>query len=318
MNKSANSFEQPIQRLTLRVVAGAVLVMFLWSICFPMISIGLDYSPPLIFAALRAALSGLILLLIAQIQRRPAVRGAFVWRGIVVVGLTATTIGFFGMFLGGGRVSPGLATVVANIQPLVAAVIAWLFLDEQLTSIQRWGLLLGFAGIVVIGLSMKTGSETQLFGLLLILIAAVGIAISNVLMKRIAGHVDILRAMGWQLAIGSVPLALLSILFEDIHTIDWSLPFVLNLIVLSVAGTSAAFALWFFLLQRAKLSQLNVFTFLTPIFGLAMGAMFFAEQLHAVAIIGIGLSLVGIYAVSRPSRTTVVASPGHSQGAQSK
>jgi drug/metabolite transporter (DMT)-like permease len=58
---------------------------------------------------------------------------------------------------------------------------------------------------------------------------------------------------------------------------------------------------WFALLRRASLSQLNVFTFLTPIFGLIIGVLWFAEKLSGLTLAGITLSLVGIYLVSRIS-----------------
>lgn len=295
------------RRLPLRVAGGATLVMFLWALCFPLINVGLSGSPPMAFAALRAALSGGVLLLAAQALRRPPVAGGSIWGGLVLVGLTATSLGFFGMFYGGGRVSPGLATVIANTQPLIAAVLAWGFLDEHLRAVQRWGLAAGFAGIVLIGAPSLSGSDSQLLGIVYILIAAVGIAVSNVVLKRLAGRVDILRAMGWQLLIGAVPLALLATAVEDISRIHWSWPFVVNLVVLSAIGTSAAFVLWFALLQRARLSQLNVFTFLTPIFGLVMGAAFFAERIHGIELAGIGLSLLGIYGVSRPAKIAAAA-----------
>lgn len=300
----SNTFTRPSagaspQRLPLRVASGATLVMFLWALCFPLINVGLASAPPMMFAALRAALSGAVLLLAAQALRRPAVAGRSVWGKLVVVGLTATSLGFFGMFYGGGLVSPGLATVIANTQPLIAAVLAWVYLNEHLTAVQRWGLAAGFGGIVLIGAPSLSGSSSQLLGIVYILIAAVGIAVSNVVLKYLAGRVDILRAMGWQLLIGAAPLALLALAVEDISRIDWSWPFVINLIVLSAIGTSAAFVLWFALLQRASLSQLNVFTFLTPIFGLVMGLAFFAERIHSVELAGIGLSLLGIYGVSR-------------------
>ncbi|MEX0915084.1 MAG: DMT family transporter, partial [Wenzhouxiangellaceae bacterium] len=97
----------------------------------------------------------------------------------------------------------------------------------------------------------------------------------------------------------------------DVGAVSWSIRFVLNLVALSVLGTSAAFALWFALLRRASLSQLNVFTFLTPIFGLVMGVFFFAEQLHTLELVGIGLSLLGIYGVSRPAKVRACATaPG--------
>lgn len=303
-----------ITPISLSVAAGAVLVMFLWALCFPLISIGLAYSPPMTFAALRAALAGAVLLLAARWLRRPAVAGGSVWGGIVLVGLTATSLGFFGMFYGGGRVLPGLATVMANTQPLIAAVLAWVFLHDHLTSAQRWGLAVGFGGIVLIGAPNLSGSDAQLWGLVYILLGAVGVAISNVALKHLAGRVDILRAMGWQLLIGAVPLAVLALFTENVSTVSWRAPFILNLIALSVFGTSAAFVLWFSLLRRARLSQLNVFTFLTPIFGLLMGALFFAETLHGLEFVGIVLSLLGIYGVSRSPRPALPTSVSESDG----
>lgn len=302
MSGTNQNIESAPKRLPWRLAAGAILVMFLWAICFPLINLGLVDSPPMLFAALRATLSGTVLLIAAHWLRRPAIGGRANWGRIVVVGLTATSIGFFGMFYGGGRVSPGLATVIANTQPLIAAALAWIFLSEHLTVVQRYGLAAGFAGIVLIGAPSISGAGSQLSGIVFILLAAVGIAVSNVVLKRLAGTIDILRAMGWQLLIGALPLAVLALLIEDPRAIVWSLPFILNLITLSVLGTSAAFVLWFALLRRASLSQLNVFTFLTPIFGLLMGVLFFQEQLHALELSGIAVSLLGIYLVSRPPR----------------
>lgn len=289
--------------ISIRVAAGAILVMFLWAICFPLIRIGLADSPPMIFAALRAVLSGVVLLIAANCLRRPAIVGRAHWSGIVLIALTATSLGFFGMFYGGGLVSPGLATVIANIQPLIAAALAWWFLGEQLGMLQKIGLFTGFIGVVLIGLPGISGTSSQLFGIVLILFGAVGIAVSNVVLKRLAGKVDILRAMGWQLIIGALPLAMWAVTMENMYTVQWSLRFILNLFVLSVLGTSAAFVLWFSLLRRASLSQLNVFTFLTPIFGLLIGVIWFAEKLNGLTYAGIILSFIGIFAVRRSPRT---------------
>lgn len=285
------------------VAAGAVLVMFLWALCFPLISLGLSGSPPMTFAALRAALSGAALLLVAQLLGRPAIGSGTLWRSVVLVALTATSLGFFGMFYGGGLVSPGLATVIANTQPLIAAILAWKFLDDRLTPIQRLGLMAGFIGIVLIGAADFSGSGSRRLGTALISVSAIAIAISNVVLKRLAGRIDPLRAMGWQLLIGSAPLGLLAFVIEDPTSVTWTPLFILNLVTLSVVGTAAVFWLWFYLLGRANLNQLNVYTFLSPVFGLLMGWFFFDERLRALGITGIGLSLLGIFWVSRPGRS---------------
>ena len=111
----------------------------------PLISVGLESSPPMALAARRAASSGVVLLIVAHFLDRPRVRGRAAWRGVIVVGLTATSVGFFGMFYGGEHVSPWIATVIANTQPLIAGGLAWVLLGEQFSRLQRAALAAGFA-----------------------------------------------------------------------------------------------------------------------------------------------------------------------------
>jgi len=291
------------RRLPMRLAASAVLVMFLWTLCFPLISTGLESSPPMAFATLRAVIAGLILLAAAQLMHRPPIGRADHWRKTVLVGLTVTGLGFFGMFYGGGLVSPGLATVVANTQPLIAAMLAGIWLGEHLGRAQRFGLVFGFTGIVVIGVNGLQGFAQQGLGIAYILLGATGVAVGNVLLKSMADSVDAVRVMGWQLLVGSVPLALMVIVVDESVAISWNISFIISLITLSVFGTAVPFVLWVKLLKQADLSQLNAFTFLTPIFGILLGMTFFGEIFHAAIFGGTALSLLGIYLVSRPKVT---------------
>ena len=124
-----------------------VFAMVLWALCFPVIVAGLEYSPHLTFAAMRAALAGIILTLLALVLGRPFPRGWRVWMTLSGVGLGATSLGFLGMFHAAEFVSPGLATVIANTQPLLAAVLAALWLGEKLSIRGGSGLFAGFAGM---------------------------------------------------------------------------------------------------------------------------------------------------------------------------
>ena len=298
MSPVVNWLQHSVPRRT-QLAMGAVLVMFLWALCFPLINYGLSVSPPMTFAALRALIAGGVLLGIAQWQSRAPIRTAKLWGRVILAGFTATSLGFFGMFYGGGLVAPGLATVIGNTQPLIAALLAWAVLQERLTRSQRYGLVTGFAGVVLIGGPGLFSTGSQFAGMVYILMGAVGVAISNIVLTQIAGRVDTLRAMAWQLIIGSVPLALLAYWTESGTAILWSWPFVATLLTLSVAGTAAAFILWFWLLQHATLSRLNVYTFLTPVFGLMMGAAFFSEKIPPIALIGVVVSIAGIYWVNK-------------------
>ena len=74
-----------------------VTVMFLWAICFPLITMGLPFAPHMTFAAIRAFIAGATLLIIALIMRRTLPRGYKIWLILTLVGLGATTLGFYGM-----------------------------------------------------------------------------------------------------------------------------------------------------------------------------------------------------------------------------
>jgi len=282
-------------------LARLALVMFLWALCFPLITAGLAAAPPFYYAALRSLVAGAALLVPAFILRRPMPRGRSVWLGLLGVGLFATSLGFAGMFLAGGIVSPGLATVLANVQPLIAAVLAYLILSEKLGPKRRIGLSLGFAGILLIalpGFGEASANSTPL-GLAYILLAALGVAVGNVLLKRLTGKVDLLMATGWQFILGSAPLILASRLFEAPTQVDWSPAFIGILLALSLLGTALAFALWFSVLHRGELTRLNTFTFLTPGLALIIGIAFFSESLRLVELGGIALVSAGVWWVSR-------------------
>jgi len=286
------------------ITAGAVLVMFLWALCFPLISFGLAAVPPMLFAFLRALIAGLSLLLIAKLLKRPGIESASIWINIAFVGLTATSIGFFGMFYGGGLVSPGMATVLSNFQPLIAAVLASFFLSEVLKIQQIYGLVMGFIGIILISLTKLLIDQSNIIGIGYILFAALGIAISNILLKLVAHKVDIIVAMGWQLVIGSVPLGILSMVLEGNAEVSWTLPFISSLLVLSIFGTALVFVLWFKLLTISALSRLNVFTFLTPVFGIVMGVLFYSETMHYLDVVGVLIIISGIFLVTRNENAT--------------
>lgn len=276
-------------------------VMVLWALCFPLITIALDRAPHIAFAAMRGALAGVSLLALGVSFRRPIPKGGRTWVLIAVIGLGSTTLGFLGMFHAAEYVSPGLATVIANAQPLFAAFLAHAFLGERLQAIGKASLVAGFAGIVAIAWQgLFSGSiNGYTLGIAYITVAALGVAVGNVAMKHLSAKVDPTMAMGFQLLLGAVPLFLVSVLTEDFSSFAWSTEFLVVLVVLSIFGTSLAFWLWFIALKEVDLNRANAFTFLVPIFGLAIGVLLFGERLDWIQAAGVMLVLAGIALVLR-------------------
>ncbi len=287
--------------MTIATIAQVILVMLLWAACFPLITAGLEFAPHLTFAALRAILAGLTLTVLAFALRRPLPKERRVWAMVTIVGLGATSLGFLGMFHAAEFVSPGIATVIANTQPLLAAVLAGIVLNERLTARGKAGLILGFVGILVITSPrlFSGGQDNYILGVAYILLAALGITVSNVLIKRIAGNVDALMAMGLQMLIGSIPLVFGAWAMEDPTTIQWSFTFIGALVGLSLFGSALVYWLWCSVLEKVPLNRANAFSFLIPIFGLTMGALFYGETLGWPQLVGIALTILGVGLVTR-------------------
>ncbi|MEX2644586.1 MAG: DMT family transporter [Acetobacterales bacterium] len=298
--------------MTAATIAQIILVMLLWAACFPLITAGLDLAPHLTFAAMRAILAGLTLTVLALALRRPLPKGLPHWAMVAVVGLGATSLAFLGMFHAAEFVSPGIATVIANTQPLLAAMLAGMVLDERLTVRGTTGLVLGFIGILSIAAPqfVAPGQENYVFGVAYIILAALGITVSNVVIKRIAGRVDPLMAMGLQMLIGSIPLVLIAWSTEEPATVHWSFTFVGVLLALSLFGTALVYWLWFSVLEKTPLNRANAFSFLIPIFGLTIGALFFDETLGWSQLIGTALAVLGVTLVTRNGTRSAAGAPG--------
>ncbi len=132
-----------------------------------------------------------------------------------------------------------------------------------------------------------------------------GITVSNVLIKRIAGNVDALMAMGLQMLIGSIPLILGAWAMEEPTAIQWSFTFIGALVGLSLFGSALVYWLWFSVLEKAPLNRANAFSFLIPIFGLTMGALFYGESMGWPQLIGITLTVLGVGLVTRRGTRSV-------------
>ena len=282
-----------------RYPAAFVAIAFLNALCYPLITVGLGYAPHLLFATLRAVLAGLALAVLAALLRRPVPRGWRMWLALAAIGLGSTSLGYLGMFDAAEFVSPGLATIIGNTQPLILAVLAYIFLRERPRPFQRAGLVLGFLGIIVIAMPQlgRTGSVGFAIGFAYIVLATSGVAVGNVLMKALGGRADPLVAMSAQSLFGAVPLAIVALWREQPSTIVWSPAFIASLLGLALFATALGYWLWFALLGRVALSRANSFTFLTPFIGFAIGAAFFGERLSVGVVVGLLLTVVGVVLV---------------------
>ena len=73
-----------------------------------------------------------------------------------------------------------------------------------------------------------------------------------------------------------------------------------------LCSTIIAYGLWYFLLSRYSVSQVAPYSLLTPIFGIAIGQVFFTEELNTQTIIGGLITIIGVAVIVLRRPKTIV------------
>ena len=279
------------------------LLTAIYALCFAAITVGLPYAPPLRFAGLRGLLAGIAVLVVMVVLRRPLFPPRPSWPWIAVVALTATTISFGAMFLSPGRTGAGIASVLGNTQPVIVPALAALFLGERMTGGKWVALALGMAGVILIALPALSGADAySAVGAGLALVASGGLALSNIIVKRMQPQIEVLALAGWQLVAGSLPLLAASVAFEGATPVVWNATFLSMLLFLALVGTALANVLWYWLIRHDDLGRLTMFFFLVPVFGLGIAALLFGEGVSLLEGIGVIVTLSGIGVIALEGR----------------
>lgn len=279
-----------------------VLLVLFWGSAFSVVEIGLDYSPPVLFAGTRTLLAGSVLTLAALAWGGdPNFRRD--WRVFLFLALfnVALFIGFqtFAVM----ALPSGTAAVLIYLQPILVGVFAWMVLGESLTATKVAGLLLGFAGIVAVssgGLSGAAGEVTP-SGVAVGVASALFWALGTVAFKKYEARVSTLWAVAAPFLVGGIVLTALGLIVEPWSGISWEWPFVGALLYSGLVGTGLAWLLFFGLVRAGEASRVAAYIFVVPLAAVAIGAVFLGETLGPSLLVGAALVVSGIYLVNRRS-----------------
>jgi len=281
------------------VLAFFLLVLF-WGSAFAVVKVGLDYSPPVIFAGLRSMLGGLAMVLAALWWGgSPTLRRD--WPVFVLLALFNVVL-FIGLQTYAILYLPsGSAAVLVYLQPILVGLLAWLILGETLTAARILGLLLGFSGIVAVSAGSISGAENAISptGVVFGAASALSWALGTVYFKKYEARVSTLWAVAVMFLAGGVVLTALGVLVEPLGEISWTGAFVASLLYSGLVGTSLAWVIWFALVRAGEASRVASYIFAVPLTAVLIGVVFLDEPLGYTLLIGAAFVVSGIYLVNR-------------------
>jgi drug/metabolite transporter (DMT)-like permease len=261
----------------------------------------LKYTTPLQFAGFRFFLSGIYILPFCGNLLRSVTLIRQNWKEVVRLAFFQTFLLYTMFYIGISLVPAAITAIIIGASPLFSAILAHLFLhDDKLTMLKMGSISLGMTGVVIIAVSRGSFSwmeGKEFWGILILILANTAGSMGNVMVVKYRSGLPPLLLNSAQLMIGGLGLILLSIPFEGLTFGINEAPYYISLGWLSFMS-AVAFSIWFILLRRpgVKVSELNVWKFLIPVFGAVMSWIILVdEQPEVIALTGmllIALSLI--------------------------
>jgi len=261
-----------------------------WGSNFVVIEVALRHLPPLALAALRFTLA---FLPAALFLKRPKVP----WRDLAAYGVLIGAGQFGLLYIAmNGRISPGLASLVVQIQIPFTIAMAMRLSGERIAPFQLCALAVALVGIGVI--AAHVGGDNTPLGLVLVILAAACWAGGNIVARR-SSVANMLAYVVWASLFSAPPLIVLSLIFEGWPTIaagiasanatTWA-----AVAWQSVGNTLFGYAAWGWLLARHPAATVTPVALLVPVFGIAASAWFLGEPLPAWKLVAGALVLGGL------------------------
>jgi O-acetylserine/cysteine efflux transporter len=252
--------------------------------------VALQQFRPLMLATLRFTLAALPWLFFI---RRPAVP----WRELAAYGVLVGAGQFGLLYLAMQRdISPGLASLVIQMQVFVTVGLAAVLMRERIRAIQLVALALSAAGLLLIALKAQQGATPR--GLLLTVVAASCWGASNLLVKK-AGPVNALGYVVWSSLFAIPPLLALTLGLEGWASMVRAVTHAdaagwLAVLWQALANSIFGYGMWSWLLARHSAATVTPTAMLVPIFGLGASAALLGEPLPAWKVLAAALVVAGL------------------------
>lgn len=267
-----------------------LLVVVIWGLNFIFVKLGLDEISPLLLCALRFALASIPAIFFVKFPSNSF--KAIASYGLVMFALQFTFV-FIGMHVG---MTPGMASLIMQVQVFFSMFFAVIFLGEQPSLSQVCGALVAFTGIGLVAMHFDT--NVSLAGFILILAAAATWGLGNLITKKIK-TTHFIAVIVWGSFVACFPMFILALIFEGPHQFVLSYHQVTgkgigSLFYIVYASTWVGYGIWNWLLGRYPVSMIVPFTLLVPVVGILSSVLILGEPFYLWKLIACLLVISGL------------------------
>jgi drug/metabolite transporter (DMT)-like permease len=295
--------------LSLLVVAAIVVTVLAWASAFVVIRGTGQYFTGGALALGRLLVGTVLLGIVVLVGRRWVAPNRREW--LWLIGFGVLWFGAYNVVLNIAEhtLDAGTTAMIVGIGPILIALGAGLILREGIPKWLAIGAGVAFVGVILIGLGSGGSDLGDGVGVLWAILAALTYAAGVLFQKPLLTRLPNAQVTWLGCAIGMIVcLPFTGELLVGLG--DAPLAGILGVVWLGAVPTALGFSTWAYALYRMPAGQLGITTYVVPPIAIVLGLIFFAEVPAPVAIVGGGISLVGV-ALSR--RRTRVPEPAETR-----
>ncbi|HEX6333322.1 MAG TPA: EamA family transporter [Flavisolibacter sp.] len=284
-----------------RAFFALAMVCFFWGTTWVAAKEGVRHMPALQLAGIRQLLGGLCYVLFFVIRGTAFPKGRE-WIGILVLSFLNFMLSNALSTWGVQYISAGLGSIIGAIFPLWLVIIGMFGSKAAVSRRAVFGLLLGFTGICVIFYEHLEDFLDPRFriGIFLSLASTWSWAFGTIYTKKHAAHFNPYFGLGLQMVISGITLISISNLTGNavpLMDIPWQSWTAIAFLVLF--GSVIAFVAYLYALQNLPTEQVSIYAYINPVVAVLLGWVIFGETLTTFIILGVLITLYGVYLVNR-------------------
>jgi drug/metabolite transporter (DMT)-like permease len=278
------------------------LVSFFWGTTYVAARVGAQEIPGLFMAGLRQFVSGLILVVffLARGYKLPDLKEL---KRISLQGIFLLCIANGLLTWAMEYISGGLAAIIVALVPLFIALFSvWLSGSGKITRWMITGLVIGFAGVLIIFSDYmgEMKNKNFMFGVGLSLISVLSWSFGTVYTSRQKSSINILFNVGLQMLIaGIIMLIVCGITGKYINLATAGQTAWIALLYLIVFGSLIAYSAYVFAISKLPPTLVSIYAYINPIVAVGLGWLLLSEKMNLIMAIGIIITLGGVYLVNR-------------------
>ncbi|HSY31950.1 MAG TPA: EamA family transporter [Verrucomicrobiae bacterium] len=299
-------------RATWKTLLAFGIIYFVWGSTFLAIRVGVREVPPLILAAMRFFVAGIVLYgwMIARGERSPSGRE---WRSATLLGLVIFVLDYGLLFWAEQRVPSGIAAVMLAMIPAFMALSEIIFLRTQTLTVRLVvALLIGIGGVAVLmSRSLNLGgAPIDKRGAAALIFASMSWSVASALTRKLTLPKSKVMSSGAQMLAGGVLLAVTAAglgEFSNFHPWNVSREVWFALLYLIVAGSIVGFTAYVWLIHHESPTKVGTYAYVNPIVAVLVGYFLGGEALSLRTIVGTMFVLISVVVITTTRAKKAVA-----------